>query len=83
MERNDVTSFFFYMWNAWCKEECEKAFEKSQCEWQHFWNKWCAFYNQYGSDGAIPRFYAELSDYNRDLLVKRATELYDRHRNLR
>ena len=83
MERNDVTSFFFYMWNAWCKEECEKAFEKSQCKWQHFWNKWCAFYNQHGSDGAIPRFYAELSDYNRDLLVKRATEFYDRHRNLR
>lgn len=48
MERNDVTSFFFYMWNAWCKEECEKAFEKSQCKWQHFWNKWCSFYNQHG-----------------------------------
>lgn len=29
MERNDVTSFFYYMWNAWGKEECEVAFKNS------------------------------------------------------
>ncbi len=78
MRKNDVTSFFFYMWNAWCKEECEAAFGGSNCEWQHFWRKWCALCGEYGSNGAIPWFYAELSDENRDLLVKRATEIYNR-----
>lgn len=83
MEKNDVTSFFFYMWNKWSKEECEIAFQKSNCMWQHFWQKYVAFWNEYGSDGAIAKFYAELSDENRDLLVKRATELYDRRHELK
>lgn len=26
MKRNDVASFFYYMWNAWSEEECEIAF---------------------------------------------------------
>lgn len=79
---NDVTSFFFYMWNAWSIEECEVAFQHSNCNWQHFWNKWCGYCEQYGSR-AIEPFYAELSDSNRDLLVKRAVELYNGRHNKR
>ena len=72
---NDVTSFFFYMWNAWCKEECQKVFSVSG-NWMHFWNKWCGICEAHSVYGAAERFYAELSNDNRDLLVKRATDLY-------
>ena len=74
---NDVTSFFFYMWNAWSKEECERAFAGGNPD--HFWKKWCGIYNAYGVYGAAERFYAELSSNNRDKLVKRACEVYDRN----
>lgn len=77
MKRNDVTSFFFYMWNAWSKEECEIAFKNSHCNWQHFWDKWNSIVNNKGVWGAAEQLYAELSDENRDLLVKRACRLYD------
>lgn len=82
MQKNDVTSFFMYMWNAWDENECRKAFAESDCNWQHFWNKWCSIYDRYGVNGAAERFYAELSNSNRDLLVKRATECYDRGRRI-
>ena len=74
---NGVTSFFFYMWNAWCKEECQKAFSAPGSDWQHFWSKWCGICKTYGTHGAAERFYAELSNKNRNLLVKRATEVYE------
>ena len=74
--RNDVTSFFFYMWNAWCEEECRKAFSAPRNDWKHFWNKWCGICREYGVSGAAERFYAELSHKNRELLVNRATEVY-------
>ena len=75
--KNDVTSFFFYMWNARCKEECQKAFSAPGNNWQHFWNKWLGICKEHSVYGAAERFYAELSNHNRDLLVKRATEVYE------
>lgn len=77
MKTNDVTSFFFYMWNAWCQEECEKAFSDASCEWQHFWNKWCVICDKHGVYGAAEHMYSELSEENRDLLVKRACQMYE------
>lgn len=74
--RNDVTSFFFYMWNAWSEEECRKAFSAPGNDWKHFWSKWCGICREYGAYGAAERFYAELSHKNRELLVNRATEVY-------
>ena len=74
---NDVTSFFYYMWNAWCKDECQKAFSAPGNDWLHFWNKWCGICKVHGVYGAAERFYAELSKKNRDLLVKRALEVYE------
>ena len=72
---NQVTAFMFYMWNAWCKEECKRAF--SGHGWQHFWSKWCGICEAYGVHGAAERFYAELSNGNRNLLVGRAIEAYE------
>ncbi len=75
--KNDVTSFFYYMWNAWCKKECEIAFQDG--DYNHFWTKWCGICEKYGRFGAVEEFFAELSNDNRDKLVKRASEVYDRN----
>ena len=34
---NAVSSFFYYMWNAWSKEECKIVFGGM---YKHFWEKW-------------------------------------------
>ena len=34
---NAVSSFFYYMWNAWSKEECKVVFGGM---YLHFWDKW-------------------------------------------
>lgn len=73
--KNDVTSFFYYMWNAWSKEECMKVWEGAN--WQHFWDKWCGICEEHSVYGAAERFYAQLSAGNRDRLVRRALEVYD------
>lgn len=80
MKNNDVSSFFYYMWNAWCEEECRIAFSQANCGWRHFWEKWCGICDRHGVRGAAEIFFAELSDTNQDLLVKRACEVYDRAR---
>lgn len=70
---NAVSSFFYYMWNAWSKEECKVVFGGM---YKHFWEKWNA---QAGKSiyGAAERFYSELSENNQRLLVERAVSLYD------
>ena len=35
---NAVSSFFFYMWNAWSEEECKAVYGNM---YPHFWEKWC------------------------------------------
>lgn len=70
---NIVSSFFFYMWNTWCKEECQKVFGSM---YEHFWSKWCSLANPSAS-GSSEKFYSALSEYNRRLLVNRACEVYD------
>lgn len=80
MERNDVTSFFYYMWNAWGMQECKLVFKDKF--WKHFWDKWCGIYDKYGIFSATEHFYAELSDDNRNLLVTRALQMYDGRKNI-
>lgn len=73
---NDVTSFFFYMWNRWDKAECRRVFAGD--DYNHFWDKWChACKRMNGASGAAEVFYAELSNGNRTKLVRRACECYD------
>ncbi|WP_195639736.1 hypothetical protein [Bacteroides stercoris] len=80
MEKNDVASFFYYMWNCWCEQECETAFARSGCGWRHLWNKWCQYSSKHQGFGTAEEFFANLSEDNQDLLVKRALELYDRRK---
>ena len=77
-EKNDVSSFFYYMWNAWCERECEIVFKESGVNYSHFWDKWCYCCDRFGVSSATEHFYAELSESNRDRLVRRATQLYER-----
>ena len=73
---NQVTSFFYYMWNKWSEDECKVVFKDDYHP--HFWNKWCEAYDTMkGPRGAAELFYMMLSDTNRDKLVTRALECYD------
>lgn len=75
MERtqvNIVVSFFYYMWNGWCKEECKEIFGNQH---EHFWEKWCSYANP-SSTGATERFFAGLDNNSRELLINRACESY-------
>lgn len=71
---NIVSSFFYYMWNAWCEEECRIVF--ASVSYPHFWEKWCAATHP-TVYGAAEKFYAELSVHSRTLLVNRAYEVYN------
>ncbi|MCM1331562.1 MAG: hypothetical protein NC248_03020 [Bacteroides sp.] len=70
---NAVSSFFYYMWNAWSKEECKVVFGGMHL---HFWEKWNAQAEK-SIYGAAERFYSELSENNQKLLAERAVSLYD------
>ena len=70
---NTVSSFFYYMWNAWSEEECKTVYGGM---YPHFWEKWCVATDK-GTFGAAERFYLELSEDNRRLLVERAVSIYD------
>ena len=54
----------------------------------HFWKKWCVATDK-GTFGAAERFYLELSEDNRRILVERAVSIYDgrglrnRNRNIK
>lgn len=72
-KENIVSSFFFYMWNAWWKEECKIVFG---WEYEHFWSKWI-HHTKEDTSGAAEKFYADLTTNNRVKLVKRACEVYD------
>ena len=73
---NTVSSFFYYMWNAWSEEECKAVYGGM---YPHFWEKWCVATDK-GTFGAAERFYLELSEDNRRILVERAVSIYDGRR---
>ena len=75
--KNDVTSFFFYMWNKWCESEAKIVFADSCGGYKHYWNKWVYFCNEYGCRAAVDMLYGELDEGNRDKLVARALECFD------
>lgn len=74
---NAVSSFFYYMWNTWSEEECEAVYGGMHL---HFWKKWCAAADK-SVFGAAERFYLELAEDNRRLLVERAVLMYDGRRS--
>lgn len=76
-EMNIVSSFFYYMWNAWCKEECKMAFYNAFGGWCYLWDKYCQCYEEFGNHGAISAFYLTLDERNRELLIERALSVFD------
>lgn len=83
VEKNDVSSFFYYMWNKWCEDECKIVFADSCGGYKHYWNKWVHFCNEYGVRSAVDCLYGDLDTGNRDKLVARALECYDGMRELK
>jgi hypothetical protein len=75
-EKNDVTSFFYYMWNTWSKSECEEIFSGNDAN--YIWGKWLSYYANNRLFGATEQFFSNLSENFQDMLVKRATETYNR-----
>lgn len=72
----NTTRFMLYMWNRWSEEECHKVWPG--CEGDHFWNKWTAAYDRMGgARGAAEVMYAELTDTNREKLVRRACKVWE------
>ena len=65
--KNDIASFFYYMWNCW---------DEPECGWRHLWNKYREYNSQNGHYGAVEEFFANLDDRNQNLLVERALEMY-------
>lgn len=68
-----ISSFFFYMWNSWDENECKLIFGKG---YKHYWSKWCSL-SKPSPYGAAEKFFSELGENARDLLIKRATTLYE------
>ena len=81
--KNDVSSFFHYMWNKWSEDECKIVFADSCGGYKHYWNKWVYFCNEYGVRAAVDMLYAELDNGNMDKLVARALECYDGMREIK
>ena len=77
VNNNDVTSFFYYMWNKWCESEAKIVFADSCGGYKHYWNKWVYFCNEYGCRSAVDMLYGELDEENRNKLVTRAIECFD------
>ena len=76
LQAENAVSSFFYMWNAWSEEECKAVYGNM---YPHFWEKWCVATDK-GTFGAAERFYLELSEDSRRLLVERAVSIYDGRR---
>lgn len=77
-EENIVSSFFYYMWCRWSREECDTVFGGMS---EHFWSKWCRFADK-TVHGAAECFYAELGDDSRRKLIARACQLYNGKQDL-
>ena len=67
--KNDVSSFFYYMWNSWNKNECDEVFDEMS---DYIWDEWAinCHYN-------IDDFYASIDKECQDKLVNRAISMYD------
>ena len=70
---NTVSCLFYYMWNAWSREECKVVFGDMH---RHFWDKWSALADK-SIFGAAEWFFAELSENYQKQFAGRAVTLYD------
>ena len=75
--KNDVTAFFYYMWNEWNEKEAAIIFSDSCGGYKHYWNKWVHYSEEYGHRSAVDLLYGDLDESNRNKLVKRALDWCD------
>ena len=68
---NQVTAFMLYMFNRWCIGEAKKVFGENLGE--HVFSKWIDL--RHRNSGSL-YWYAELDKRCREMVVKRAIELY-------
>ena len=65
---NHVSQYFYFMWNRFSEKQCNLIWKNGNAA--HFWNKWTELH------GKPDKFYAELSEYNRDILLNHIIEFY-------
>lgn len=69
---NEVTAFMHYMFNRWCLNECRNLFGKELGD--DIWRVWHGVVREGGGDQL--RFYANLDNECRKVIVERATRFY-------
>lgn len=62
MKKEPLMCYFHFMFNQWNETTCKIVFAKSCCGWQHLWNKWLTYIDNYGYYGAISMYYVEALD---------------------
>lgn len=71
--KNDISSFFYYMWNSWNEKECKILFKDLE---DYIWNIWIH------TKGDIGIFYGMLDNACRNLLTGRALKLYENDKRI-
>lgn len=74
MQENIVTSYFYYMWNAFSQTESDQIFGYLS---QHMTDKWNSICKRHSVYSAAERLYADLTQDNRLKLVTRACLQYN------
>ena len=70
---NTVSSFFYYMWNAWSEEERKAVYGGM---YPHFWEK-CFVATNKATFARAKRFYLKLPEDTAGILVDRAAPIND------
>lgn len=73
--QNDVSTFFYYMWNAFNKEECLSLFGIDLG--YHIWEQYKEILVDQCGRGVIEELYSKIDDECRQKLVTRSKEVYD------
>lgn len=69
-----VSAFVYYMVNHWNRENAGKIF--GEVMGKHFFAKWCNLNKAHNEYHATMTLYLEMTDSNRELLVKAALDKF-------
>lgn len=72
---NETLSYMIYMANRWGKDEAISIF--GEMLGSHIWAKYMSYANNYSMYDAYSRLVFELDTDNLNLLLERATSIYD------
>lgn len=83
LEKNDVASFIYFMYNRWTKEVCEEIFCNNYvCPWTHLWDKYEECAEQVGTWGALFKWFCELNEELQDMLTSYIVQHQDRKKRI-